>query len=67
MSVAGTKAAIVEMLESTLEHGILHEAKYNVTCDFGNLKHSCVGSELTKGLFWGYVYGEGAFGLLRLQ
>ena len=38
MSVAGTKAAIVEMLESTLEHGILHEAKYNVTCDFGKFE-----------------------------
>ena len=38
MSVAGNKAAIVEMLESTLELEILHEAKYNVTCDFGKFE-----------------------------
>ena len=30
MSVAGTKAAIPEMLESILEHEILHEG-YNAT------------------------------------
>ena len=38
MSVAGNKAAIVKMLEITLEHEILHEAKYNVTCDFGKFE-----------------------------
>ena len=26
------------MLEITLEHEILHEAKYNVTCDFGKFE-----------------------------
>ena len=51
MSVVGTKAAIPGMLESALEHEILHE----VSPDFilGNLKHSCVGSEQAKEAFLG--------------
>ena len=56
MSVAGTKAAIPEMLESTFEHEILHEGE--VQCHLpdsvlGNLQHSCVCSELTKEAFLG--------------
>ena len=56
MSVAGTKATIPEMLESTLEHEILHEGQ--VQChlpDFilGSWKHICICSELTRKAFLG--------------
>ena len=51
MSVAGAKAAVLEMLESTWEHEISDEGE--LLCHLpdivlGNLKHSCVCSELKK-------------------
>ena len=69
MSVASSKAAIPETLESSFEHVILHEGEVQFHLpDFvlRNLKHSCVCSELTKQAILGC--GPGAFWLAqRLQ
>ena len=54
MSVAGTKVAIVEMLESTLEHEILHAAKYNYhLCDFGKFETAMLAQNWQKGFLGG--------------